>query len=364
MIHEVESLLHEFVAYVRDSEEHEDILSLYLMVDPADERNQGTPRKWQIFLKNALAEIESGLDPSQTKQWKNVRLSDQDERTRWARVRLRLERYLTGYRPSGKTLVLFVGPNGELPVELPVRLENKVYYGWPHMTEFLWALDEYEQHLVVLFAQDQVRALNLFLGDSADEVEIDMDQTWHRRLRKTGHEANIAQRQEEFDRRFARWAAGELNQHFLKLTDIERIIFGGNMQMAHAVRHYLHPAVAEQVIAMLPIPIGTPVYDVAETIRDVTKEHEREFESALVSELVDRAKAGGHAALGPEMVNQALDEQAVSLLVLPYPIEREVADELFVKAIYSGAGFEFVGGEAARILEEEGSIAARLYFVA
>ena len=41
MIYEVESLLHEFVAYVRESEDREDILSLYLVVDPADERNQG-----------------------------------------------------------------------------------------------------------------------------------------------------------------------------------------------------------------------------------------------------------------------------------------------------------------------------------
>ena len=115
---------------------------------------------------------------------------------------------------------------------------------------------------------------------------------------------------------------------------------------------------------MLPVPIDTPVHDIAETIRHVTKEHEREFESALVSELVGQAKARGRAALGLEAVNQALEQQAVSLLVLPYPIGREVADELFVKAIYSGADVEFVEGEAAQMLKEEGGIAARLYFVA
>ena len=35
MIHEAETLLQEFAAYARDTEHQEDILSLYLVVDPA-----------------------------------------------------------------------------------------------------------------------------------------------------------------------------------------------------------------------------------------------------------------------------------------------------------------------------------------
>jgi hypothetical protein len=364
MIHEAETLLREFVSYVRDQQHHEDILSLYLVVDPADERNQGPNPKWQIFLKNALTEIEAGLDPALTKKWKTVRLTNSSEETKWARIRLRLETYLTGYIPSGKTLVLFIGPNGELEYELPIRLENRAFYGWPHMTEFLWALDEYEQFLVVLFAQDQARALNLFLGSSADEVDVHVDQTWHRRLRKTGHQANIAQRQDELDRRFARWASERLNQHFLDSDDVSRVVFGGNLQVAAAVRNYLHPAVAERIISLMPIPIDAPAQEIADAMRDVALMHEREYEVVLVNQLVGRAKAGGRAALGMEAVDRALDMQSVSLLVLPYPIDPSIADELFVKGIYSGSDVEFVDGEAARILEQEGGIAARLYYVA
>ena len=75
MLHKAETLIQEFAIYTRDTEQHEDVLSLYLVVDPANEQNQGQA-KWPIFLKNALAEIEKGLDPEQTKQWKNIRLSD------------------------------------------------------------------------------------------------------------------------------------------------------------------------------------------------------------------------------------------------------------------------------------------------
>ena len=47
MIHEAETLLQEFAAYARDTEHQEDILSLYLVVDPADERNQGQAHGYQ-----------------------------------------------------------------------------------------------------------------------------------------------------------------------------------------------------------------------------------------------------------------------------------------------------------------------------
>ena len=363
MIHEAETLLQEFAAYARDTEHQEDILSLYLVVDPADERNQGQA-KWPIFLKNALTEIEEGLDPEQMKQWKNVRLSDTSDKTKWARIRLRLENFMGGYKPEGKTLALFIGPDGELSYELPVALSNHAQYGKPHIVKFLRAVDEYQEYLVVLFAQDRARAVNMFLGESADEVSIHVDQTWNRKVHKTAHDASLSDRLDEIDRRFARHAAGELDKHFLGSDDVERIIFGGNMQLAHAVRNYMHPFVADQVIAMLPIPIETSAHDIAAQIRPVAEAAERESEEHLVHNLVSRAHAGGRAVLGREAVNEALDRHAVSELVLSYPTDLVAADDLLVKALYSSADTEFVEGGAAEMLEGEGGIGAFLYYTA
>lgn len=363
MIHEAETMLQEFAAYARNTEHQEDILSLYLVVDPADERNQ-PQAKWPIFLKNSLAEIEAGLDPEQTKQWKTVRLSDTSDKTKWARIRLRLDNFMGGYKPEGKTLALFIGPDRELAYELPVTLSNFAHYGKPQIAQFMAALDEYQEYLVVLFSQDRARAVNIFLGESADEVSIHVDQTWNRKVHKTAHEASQSDRMDEIDRRFARHAAGELDKHFSGSDDVERIIFGGNMQLAHAVRNYMHPHVADRVIGMLPIPIDTSPHEIAAHIRPVAEASEREFEGQLVDSLISRAQAGGRAVLGQDAVNEALERHAVSELVLPYPTDMVAADDLLVKALYSSADTEFVEGDAAELLLEKGGIGAFLYYTA
>jgi peptide subunit release factor 1 (eRF1) len=98
-------------------------------------------------------------------------------------------------------------------------------------------------------------------------------------------------------------------------------------------------------------------------IRGVAKQYERENEVAVVTDIINRAKSGGRGALGLEDVENALDMQLVSLLILPYPIEARIADELIMKAVNSSSDIEFVKGEAAEILNEAGGIAAKLYFV-
>ena len=339
------------------------MLSLYLVVDPSDQRNQGQP-KWRTFVKNSLAEIEETLDPEQTKQWKNVRLSDTSDKTKWARTQLRLDNFLTGYRPEGKTLALFVGPGRELAYELPVALTNFAHYGHPQIAKFLRAADEYQEHMVVLFAQDRARSLNIFLGASASDVSVHMDQTWNRKEHKTGHSSTQASRLDEIDRRFAREAAAELNRQVMASDDVERIIFGGNMELAHTVRSLVHPLVAERVVAMLPIPIDTPAHEIAAQVRPVAETAEREYEEQLVQSLLGRAAAGGRAVTGQEAVNEALDRYQVSQLVLTYPSDTVAADELLVKALFSGAETEFVEGEAAGMLQEAGGVGAFLYFTA
>lgn len=367
MLHEAEHLLREFVAYVEEAEKRPNILSLYLVVDPADPANQADTPAWQIYLRNALTEIENQLDPEQVKQWKTVRLSDTSEKTEWARTRLRLENYLDSYRPQGKTLVLFVSAEQLLSYELPVRLRNHAHYGWMQIKDFLYAIDEYEQHLVVLFAQDQARVLSLFLGASAGDVTANLDQTWQRKdSRKTAHAAQIARRHDELDRRFVRYIADEINQFFVEEPDVDRVVLGGNVQLAHAVRAFLHPSVARKVISIAKIPFDAPPHAIADQIRGIAYAAERDHELILVQDTINLAKAGKRAALGLNDVNQALDMYAVSLLILPYPIETPIlmgiVDELLTKALYSGSQVEFVRGEAADLLLAEGGIAAQLYY--
>lgn len=361
MINEALNTLRNFADYA-GSHEHENYLSLYLLVDPAHPENQSEMPAWKIELKNAITEVEAELDPVQLRQWKKVRLSNTSPETAWARTRKRLEKYQTSYTPKGKTLVLFISPNSEYQFELPVALVNAHYFGKPHIQEFLWALDEYQQHLVLLFAEDQTRVLQLALGETTGDVAITSDQAWMRKQRKAAHAQDIQWRQDELSRRFVKSVAGEVNKYFLKNPDIERMVLGGNVEMANAVLGTLHPAARDKVIAVMPIPITTPPHEVADRIRAQAKQAEREFELQLVNDVISAAGAGGRGATGHTAVGRAMERAAVRLLALPYPAEAETVEPLLLQAVQNGAAVEFVKGEAADRVNEAGGIVAQLYY--
>ncbi len=361
MIQQLIDDLREFAEYAA-THAQESYLSLYLMTDPSEAGNQSQTPAWRTFLRNAVANVEAGLDPVQTRQWKNVRLSDESPEKGWARTRKRLDKYLTSYRPEGKTLVLFISPGSEFSFELPVGIDSASYYGKPHIQEFLWALDEYEQHSVLLFSADEVRVLRLALGRSAADRTVVSDQAWLRGLRKTGEGEQNQQRQDDITRRFVKRAANEVDKFFMKTPDVGRVVLGGNMELANAVLGSLHPSVKEMVIGVLPIPADLPPHEVAERVAETAEQGEREHEAALVADVIRSAGARGRGATGYTAVGHALDRGAVRLLALPYPADSDVVEPLLLQAVRAGATVEFLHGEAAERVKEAGGIVAQLYY--
>ena len=360
MIQELYENLRDFAEYAT-GHASDKYLSLYLLTDPGHPENQSQTPAWQIYLKNAINSIEEGLDPTQTKQWKNVRLSDDDPDKEWARIRKRLDKYVTSFKPESKSLALFISPGGEYRFELPVRLPNAYHFGQPHIQEFLWAVDEYQQHLVLLFAEDQTRVMRIALGSAGADATVTTDQSWMRQQRKAAHTQDIQWRQDELTRRHIRSVAAEVDKYFLKNPDIERIILGGNMEMANAALGTLHDSVREKVIAVLPIPITSQPHEVAERIGETAKEAEREYEAALVDEIISQAKARGRGAMGTVAVERALERSAVRLLALPYPAGDET-EPLLLTAVRQGSRVEFLHDEAAERAEAAGNVLARLYY--
>ena len=361
MIQQLIDDLREFAEYAA-THAQESYLSLYLMTDPSEAGNQSQTPAWRTFLRNAVANVEAGLDPVQTRQWKNVRLSDESPEKGWARTRKRLDKYLTSYRPEGKTLVLFISPGSEFSFELPVGIDSASYYGKPHIQEFLWALDEYEQHSVLLFSADEVRVLRLALGRSAADRTVVSDQAWLRGLRKTGEGEQNQQRQDDITRRFVKRAANEVDKFFMKTPDVGRVVLGGNMELANAVLGSLHPSVKDMVIGVLPIPADLPPHEVAERVAETAEQGEREHEAALVADVIRSAGARGRGATGYTAVGHALDRGAVRLLALPYPADSDVVEPLLLQAVRAGATVEFLHGEAAERVKEAGGIVAQLYY--
>lgn len=345
----VSDLLERFVAYVQSGDflDHE-VLSVYLVVDAADPANQAATPGWRVALRNGLSQIEQGLDRAALGTWE--------------RARDQVTTYLADYRPKGKTLVLFSDGETLLDYHLPIRLEHRAHYGLAQLKPFLWALDEYKHYEVVLFGEDRVRHTSVYLGRATDDLSVQLDQTWERAERKSGHQANYDQRQAEMDRRFLRWIAAEIDRYVLEHRDVERIVFGGNSRLAHAARKLVHPRIAELVVGVVALPFDSPQQQIALATRELAERVERARDLALVEEIDELARSGGRGALGHDAVHRALDLQAVHTLVLPYPLAASITDELMIKAVRSSSLLAFVYGEAAERLHEQGGLGARLYF--
>ena len=124
----------------------------------------------------------------------------------------------------------------------------------------------------------------------------------------------------------------------------------------------LHRAVQEKVIAVLPIPANTPAHEVAARVRETAEAAERDYETALVDEVMAQAQARGRGATGSVAVGRALDRGAVRLLALPYPGEAETVEPLLLQAIRNGSRVEFLHGQAAERAAAAGGIVAQLYY--
>lgn len=342
------------------AERTEPILSLYLNVNPGTDENQATTPAWQIWLKNTLRQIESELDPAQESAWETIRT--------------RVDRYFESYRPESRTLVLFVGVDTLDDFLLPLTTENQSAFGAPLVTPFFWLLDEYERYLIALVDQEQALFYIAYLGQigQQDSMEIDIaDYDWGQKTLNPPVTRNLqgGSNREAFEdmigehrARFYRDVAAQIEKLYTE-QNTNRIVLGGSEPTAHAIKGYLPERIANQVIAVLPIPLIAKPQEVQEKIMPVALEHERQYEAQLLDEVIDAAKSGGRGALGRADVESALQQQRVELLILPHPPDgNDWLIDLPLRASDSSATVEHVHGEALERLRAEGGVAARLYY--
>jgi peptide subunit release factor 1 (eRF1) len=241
-------------------------------------------------------------------------------------------------------------------------VETRLYYGLPQIKHLLFALDQYKKYLVILFSGADARLLEVFLTRTTEELRVETDHELARRFGRKAKTLAADRRDAEFERRFVREAATEINQYFLDHPDFERLVFGGNLKQAHAVRSALHPAAKELVVAVEPIDFKLPDDEIARMVKRIAGHYEQEHDVAVVDDLVTRYNRKGSATLEKQGVETALSQGRVKTLVIPYPIDKEDFDPLIVEATVHGAGIEFVYGEGADKLNEFGGIGATLYY--
>ncbi|MGJ3239425.1 MAG: VLRF1 family aeRF1-type release factor [Anaerolineae bacterium] len=340
----------------------DEVLSLYLNVDPGYQPNQSDTSAWRIYAKNALRDAE-----------KTAENSDQ-----WQAIRRHVDQFFGSYTPNSKSLVLFVSADGILQqYELGLNIDSHHAYGAIDVVPLLWALDEHEQYLVVLVDLEQARFLSARLGYAVDNHEMRFDFADYdfgdKEYIHTNHSSSVNNSQgdgaDQFEdmkaehlRRFHNDIASRIRE-LIGDMGANRIVLGGNEQSAHQVRSLLHDRVEQQVVDILSIEIDANQAEIVNAIQDTALNYERSQELDLVNDVIDLAKSGGRGTLGRDAVREALTMQQVELLILPYPMDNEdLARELTLATLENGAQVELVHGSAAARLKQEGDFAARLYY--
>lgn len=338
-----------------------DILSLYLHVDPGYQANQNETSAWRIYLKNAVRDVKQSAEENTAKQ-----------------IEKHLDNFFEDYSPQSKSLVLFVNEGGILEqFDLPVAIENFHNYGDIDVVKLLWSVDEYERYLVVLVDNEQARFMSTYLGSTttSEEMRLDFEEYdfGNKRFVNMNHSGgaeglqgsgggNFEDMKDEHIRRFHKNVAEQIYD-VMQDMDAKRIILAGSEQAAHQVKDLLHESVKNQVVSIAHIPVKSSESEVAHAIQDDALNYERSQELDLVNEVIGYAKSGGRGVLGSEEVQTLLEQQQVELLILPYPMEdEELARNLTIQALKNGIHVELVHGSATARLNDDGEVAARLYY--
>ncbi len=331
-------------------EAKDDVLSLYLPIDPADPVNQKDKPVWRIALANALDVLE------------------RQHGDKLKPIRQRVERYLAHFRPQGKTLVLFVGPSSLRATTLPIKMPERHEYGAPVVEPLLWALDEFEHYLIVLIDSDHVRTVSAFLGHGeTGELELQPSGHWGAKYySRTGHTSRWESHVDDWQQRWIRGVADQLLEQTSQSPTLDRIVIGGNEKEAHALRAALHPKLRPQVVGVVPMEMYLEDHQVLEKVWPLAEAFERANELDIVRSVIDRAESGDRGALGDQAVGEALASRQVRRLILAWPVEDQaLATTMIRRAFDSAAAVEFVHGEAAELLRKEGKaggVAADLYW--
>lgn len=351
----ITEILETFKEFVSNHDyQNNPILSVYVDIDSTNPDNRREQPAWQINLKNEFKRIESQLDADEMKRWDNQKI--------WSDTETMIMNYIQSEKPTGKSIALFTDFKDIIGVDLAVPMKTAIYYGLPQVKHLLFALDQYKEYSAILFSGSEARMVEVFLTRSTNEVKIETDHELSRRFGRKATTLASDRRDQEFEMRFVREIAQEINQYFLEHLQTGRLVFGGNLKLAGKINNALNPAVKDLVVSIEPMDFKLADNEIAEIIKPIAYAYEQDHDVSVVENLVYKFNKNRTAVLEKQGVEKALSEGRVKTLVIPYPMDSEEFDSMIVEVVLSGADIEFVYGEGAEKLNQYGGIAAELYY--
>ncbi len=340
------SVIEELLSY-----DGEDVVSLYVPVDPRDPRNQRPAGQewWRAVAKSMLDELDPG--------------DDRDDRLSFRRTIAGLRAFASTYRPDERTLAVFATPEDVFTIPLQVRLDREAHLGRPAVAPLLKALSAYHRYLVVLIAADRVRAIEAHQGGIEGDDDVALSHNWGMRsATRSGHRFRFEARIEEWQRKYQAGLAAEIDG-LVTSGEFDRVVLGGAEREAHGVLRAMSDRGAEQVAGVVSVPLDADEASVLAGIAPVVRAFEDDQEREAVHRVRRLAETSGRAVFGAGEVDAALAGAAVRRLVIASGrVDRDAREDRIRRAYAQGAEVVFLFGSARNALDEHDGMAAELYW--
>jgi hypothetical protein len=186
-------------------------------------------------------------------------------------------------------------------IRLPRRLRDRVLVdATPWMRPMLAILDEFHRYCVVVLDSAEARLWELYMGEMVEARRIHDP-----RLRKADYagwhaleEHRVRNRADELVKSHYRRIAAELDELFRR-DGYELLVVGGHHEEVQRFLHFLPHHLRGRVADTLSVDPRTATFAVVRQRADeIVERYERDEERRWVAEVLERAAAGGLAAVG------------------------------------------------------------------
>jgi peptide subunit release factor 1 (eRF1) len=198
---------------------------------------------------------------------------------------------------------------------LPVRVEDYLAYE-PHadVALLMEILDDYERYAVALVDRRHARLFSVFLGAIEEQrafqdfVPGQDDRSGLSEPRKQHHlDTHVHWHLKHVARELA-----DLHRR----RPFDRLIIAGPEEAASGLRSVLPRALAHRVAAVIPGEMNATTQEILDRTLEVEQRVERDVEDRVVTEMFDKARAGGRATSGVAPTLEALWLNQVQTLVV------------------------------------------------
>src|SRR5581483_10409513 len=145
------------------------VLTVYMDVNPANPRNQGTPRGYLTWLQSQGRVLSRGLS--------------RDARKKFQRQLARIDKFLRTRRPPTRSIIVLAGPHVWDSVPLQVEITEEMHWGKPSLQQMTWVLDEHRPRGAVLIDGSGARFFRFWLGvvteDEGASYSVDLS-SWRK----------------------------------------------------------------------------------------------------------------------------------------------------------------------------------------